>query len=184
MSIDRRAILLAMAAVASPNMANAQSSRSAFAFSFEALRGGALDLSAHAGQVLLVVNTASRCGFTNQYTDLQNLWDRFRSHGLVVVGVPSDDFNQERGSNAEIAEFCQSVFGVTFPMAAKQRVTGAEAHPFYRWAAAERPADTPRWNFHKYLIDRRGRLVAAFPSRTRPTDPRVIAAIEAQLAVS
>lgn len=160
------------------------SSSTAYTFSFEGLQGEPVKLADHAGRVLLVVNTASSCGFTPQYADLQSLWSRYRDRGLTVVGVPSDDFNQERGSDGEIAAFCSDIYGVSFPMAAKQRVTGPEAHPFYRWVATQRPADIPTWNFHKYLIGRTGQVIAAFPARVRPTDPRIVALIEAQLGGS
>ncbi|MEI8145411.1 MAG: glutathione peroxidase [Alphaproteobacteria bacterium] len=175
--------LLATPALTRDAQAQVQaSSSSAYAFSFDGLNGEPIRLGDHAGKVMLVVNTASKCGFTNQYADLQALWERNQSRGFVVIGVPSDDFNQERGSNREIAAFCQAVYGVSFPMAGKTHVTGSEAHPFYRWAARERPADTPRWNFHKYVVGRSGRLAGAFTSHVRPSDPRITAVIEAQLA--
>lgn len=160
------------------------SSSTAYAFSFEGLEGGTVSLGDHAGRVLLVVNTASSCGFTPQYADLQTLWGRYRDSGLTIVGVPSDDFNQERGTAREIAELCSGIYGVAFPMTAKQKVTGGEAHPFYRWVAAQRPSDIPTWNFHKYVIGRNGQVAGAFPARVRPTDPRIVAVIEAQLAAS
>lgn len=160
----------------------AQVSSSAYAFSFDGLDGEPIRLADQAGRVLMVVNTASSCGFTPQYSDLQTLWTRYRDRGLTIVGVPSDDFNQERGTAADIAALCQGVYGVSFPMAGKQRVTGAQAHPFYRWVATQRPADIPTWNFHKYVLGRSGQLVGAFPARVRPTDPRIVALIETQLA--
>ncbi|WP_439576065.1 glutathione peroxidase [Phreatobacter sp.] len=188
--LSRRALLATAAGLAASGTALAQSasvalsSSTAYAYSFEGLEGGMLRLADHAGRVLLVVNTASSCGFTPQYTDLQQVWTRFRDRGLTVIGVPSDDFNQERGSAREIAEFCSGVYGVTFPMTAKQRVRGPQAHPFYRWVAGQRPADIPTWNFHKYVIGRSGQVIGAFPARVRPTDPRILAMIEAQLGVS
>jgi glutathione peroxidase len=186
--ITRRALIAAATSLAAAQVSTAPtyslSSSTAYAFTFEGLEGEPVKLADHAGRVLLVVNTASSCGFTPQYADLQEVWGRYRSRGLTVIGVPSDDFNQERGTAREIAELCQGVYGVAFPMAAKQRVTGAEAHPFYRWVAAQRPADIPTWNFHKYLIGRSGQVVGAFPARVRPTDPRIVAIIEAQLAAS
>lgn len=178
---SRRIVLSgALAGLISP--ARAQVSRpGALAFAFEGIDGRPIRLAEHAGRVLLVANTASSCGFTNQYADLQTLHERYGARGLTVIGVPSDDFNQERGSNAEIAQFCQSRFGVTFLMAGKHRVTGADAHSFFRWVASERPTDIPTWNFHKYVIGRSGRLVGAFASRVRPSDPRIVALIETQL---
>ncbi|QCK87164.1 glutathione peroxidase [Phreatobacter aquaticus] len=187
MAIDRRKLLAGLGGFM-PATALAQNATmlpgAAFRFAFDGIEGGKLNLADHAGKVLLVVNTASSCGFTPQYADLQALHERFGSRGLVVIGIPSDDFAQERGSNKEIVEFCQGTFGVTFPLAAKQVVRGANAHPFYRWAASERPADIPTWNFHKFLIGRSGRIVGAFPARVRPTDTRIISLIEAQLSVS
>lgn len=157
-------------------------SNSAYAFTFDGLEGEPVRLADHAGRVLLVVNTASSCGFTPQYTDLQTMWERYRARGLVVVGVPSDDFNQERGTAQEIAEVCHGQYGVSFPMTAKQVVRGAGAHPFYRWAAGQRPTDIPTWNFHKFVIGRTGLIVGAFPARIRPIDPRIVALVETQLA--
>lgn len=188
--LTRRMFLGTTASLAAGGQALAQSasfslaSSTAYVFSFEGLEGGTLRLADHAGRVLLVVNTASACGFTPQYAELQQVWSRYRDRGLTVIGVPSDDFNQERGTHREIAEFCSGVYGVTFPMTAKQRVRGGEAHPFYRWVAAQRPADIPTWNFHKYVVGRNGQVIGAFPARVRPTDPRIIALIEAQLGVS
>lgn len=126
--------------------------------------GGLLPTADHAGQVVLLVNTASRCGFTKQYAALEALWRRHRADGLVVLGVPSNDFGaQEPGSDAEIARFCTSTFDVTFPLAARQVVSGASAHPLYRWAAEQTgPIGAPNWNFHKILIGRDGRVLDWF----------------------
>lgn len=131
----------------------------------------------YAGKVLLVVNTASRCGFTPQYEGLEALYDRYRERGLVVLGFPSNDFAQEPGSEKDIQNFCWLNHGVRFPMYEKIAVSGPDAHPFYRRLAA-RGAGYPEWNFNKYLLDRKGVVVARFPSRTRPDDPELIAAIE------
>ncbi|MGL4976247.1 MAG: glutathione peroxidase [Bosea sp. (in: a-proteobacteria)] len=156
---------------------------SAWQFGFDGIQGGRLELGNFRGKPVLVVNTASRCGFTKQYTGLQQLWTRYQSRGLTVIGVPSNDFGgQEPGSNADIAAFCSGDYGVTFPLAARTTVSGSEAHPFYAWAARERPTETPRWNFHKYLIGRNGQIAAVFPTSTAPTDERVILAIEKVLA--
>ena len=131
----------------------------------------------YAGKVLLVVNTASRCGFTPQYEGLEALYDRYRERGLVVLGFPSNDFAQEPGSEKDIQNFCRLNHGVRFPMYEKIAVSDPDAHPFYRRLAA-RGAGYPEWNFNKYLLDRKGVVVARFPSRTRPDDPELIAAIE------
>ncbi|MDX2102327.1 MAG: glutathione peroxidase [Alphaproteobacteria bacterium] len=158
----------------------ADAATSAFGFAFDALEGGPLPLAQFQGRALLVVNTASFCGYTSQYRALQALWERLEPRGLTVLGVPSNDFGaQEPGSNADIAAFCETTFGIDFPMTGKVSVRGANAHPFYRWAERELgPAAAPRWNFHKYLIDRTGRLAAWFPTQVAPDDARVLAAIE------
>jgi glutathione peroxidase len=137
-------------------------------------------LSAWHGRALLVVNTASKCGFTGQYAGLQRLYEAYRDRGLVVIGVPSNDFGgQEPGGEADIAAFCGDRFGVTFPLATKTRVKGANAHPFYRWAAGELGGIArPRWNFHKYLVAPDGRLAGWFSTLTPPTSRRVARAIE------
>ncbi|MCC7347653.1 MAG: glutathione peroxidase [Variibacter sp.] len=156
----------------------------AFAFSFSGLDGAAIRLSEHAGKPILIVNTASLCGFTPQYDGLQQLWLRYRDRGLLVVGLPSNDFGgQEPGGADDIAHTAHS-HGVTFPIGAKVSVRGDHPHPFYKWAATERPLDTPRWNFHKFLIGRDGRIAASFPSQVTPDDPRVLVAIDRQLALS
>ena len=136
------------------------------------------------GKVLLVVNTASFCGFTAQYAALQKLYEAYEAKGLVVVGVPSNDFaGQEPKSEAEVKKFCQGAYGITFPLTAKYHVVGSERHPFYGWAAQTLGAmNGPWWNFHKYLAGRDGTLVAAFGTRTEPLAPEVMTAIEAELA--
>ncbi len=140
-------------------------------------------LCQYRGKVLLVVNTASYCGFTGQYKELEALHARYQSKGLVVLGFPSNDFSQESGSNQEIAAFCQLNFGVSFPMAAKEIVSGDNAHPFYQWARKTLGFGTaPKWNFHKYLIDRDGKLIDYFYSTTSPNAHRVHEAIEKLLA--
>jgi glutathione peroxidase len=176
--------LLAPAAVHATNPANAASPKtSAFEFGFTAIDGKPMPLADFKGKALLVVNTASFCGFTNQYAGLQALHEKYEKLGLVVIGVPSNDFGeQEPKAEADIATFCQGAFGVTFPLTDKQPVKGTAAHPFYKWAAATLGANaTPKWNFHKYLISRDGRLLSAFSTATKPQDPQVIAAIEAAL---
>ena len=131
----------------------------------------------YAGQVLLVVNTASRCGFTPQYDGLEALYSRYRDRGLVVLGFPSNDFAQEPGAEQDIQNFCRLNYGVQFPMYEKIKVSGPDAHPFYRQLAAQ-GGGYPEWNFYKYLVDRQGAVIARFPSQTSPDDPQLIAAIE------
>ncbi len=155
----------------------------AYAFTFKALDGNDVLLASYAGHPILVVNTASLCGYTPQYTGLQALWTRYGAKGLMLLGVPSNDFGgQEPGGRAEILQTAQGDYHVTFPLTEKVAVKGPDAHPFYKWAALERPLEAPRWNFHKYLIGRDGRLKAAFTSAVEPNDPRLIAAIEQELA--
>lgn len=187
MLTDRRRLLaLLAAALAAPGTAFAQSAAmsrvTAYAFSFAGLDGGDIRLADHAGKPILIVNTASLCGYTPQYAGLQELWSRYRERGLMIVGVPSNDFGgQEPGGAADIMQTAQSEYGVAFPLAAKVAVRGANPHPFYRWAATERPLDTPRWNFHKYLIGRNGQIAAAFATNIEPMDARVINAIAKEL---
>jgi glutathione peroxidase len=163
--------------------APAMSRITAFAFHFAGLSGGDIQLAEHAGKPILVVNTASQCGYTPQYAGLQELWMRYRARGLLIVGVPSNDFGgQEPGGAAEIAETAQHQYAVTFPITAKAVVTGPTAHPFYKWAAEARPKDVPKWNFHKYLIGRDGHIADVFPSAIEPSDTRVKTAIARALA--
>src|SRR5262249_23500326 len=133
---------------------------SAHDFEFTAIDGKPLKLSQFAGKPVLVVNTASQCGLTPQYKGLQALWEKYKARGLVVLGVPSNDFGaQEPGSEAEIQSFCSTKFNVGFPMTSKNAVTGAKAHPFYKWTLEELgDAGAPKWNFHKYLIDGKGAI--------------------------
>lgn len=155
----------------------------AYGFSFLALTGGDIRLADFAGRPFLVVNTASLCGYTPQYAGLQELWTEFRDRGLTVIGVPSNDFGgQEPGGATEIVQTAQHQYGVTFPITAKAVVKGANAHPFYKWAAEERPKDLPRWNFHKYLINRDGYIADAFQETVEPTDTRIKTAIARLLA--
>ena len=147
------------------------------------LDGGTLAPDGLKGKVVLVVNTASFCGYTYQYKALEALWARYRDKGLVVLGVPSNDFGgQEPEGNAKIKDFCEATFGVDFPMLAKQTVRGKEAHPFFAWAQAQK-AGEPRWNFYKYLVGRDGSLVGWYPSTAEPDDAKVTQAIETALAV-
>src|SRR5471032_333616 len=186
--IDRRHLLWlgtsAFVALAPARaLATAMSRITAYAFTFKGLDQSEILLSSFAGHPILVVNTASLCGYTPQYTGLQALWTRYRGNGLIVLGVPSNDFGgQEPGGVAEIGKTAHEEYHVTFPLTEKVVVKGSNANPFYKWAALERPLEAPRWNFHKYLIGRDGRLKAGFGSAVEPTDPAVIAAIEKELA--
>ena len=156
---------------------------SAHDYSFDAIVGGPLPLSSFKDKVVLVVNTASKCGLTPQYTGLEQLYSDYKHKGLVVLGVPCNQFmGQEPGTEAEIETFCATTFGIDFPMTAKVDVKGEAAHPFYKWAEAElgEPA-VPVWNFHKILIGKDGQAIRAFGPRTEPLDGDVTGAIEAAL---
>jgi glutathione peroxidase len=180
-----RSIGILAAAFASLLMAtaNAAEPRSAHAFTFTSIDGGPLPLRQFAGQAVLVVNTASLCGFTYQYDGLQALWESYRGRGLIVLGVPSNDFGgQEPGSATEIKEFCEVNFDLDFPLTEKQTVRGEGAHPFFQHVTKVLgDAVAPRWNFHKYLIAPNGRLTGAWPTRVEPDAPELLGAIEAVL---
>jgi len=166
-----------------PRSADAAETPGAFDFSFVAIDGKPMPFAAYRGKVLLVVNTASFCGYTPQYEGLQKLYDSYKDRGLVVIGMPANDFGQqEPGSAKEIKEFCDATYNVQFPMTDKQVVAGPGANPFHKWAAAELGAKAvPKWNFHKVLIGRDGRAVDAFPSKVTPSDQALIAAVETSL---
>ena len=156
---------------------------SAFQFTLPGLAGGTIDLADYAGRPLLIANTASKCGFTGQYAGLQSLWNRYRDQGLVVIGVPSNDFGkQEPGAADEIGAFCQKNYGVTFPLSAKLSVSGPDAHPLYRFLAQQGGRmSQPRWNFYKYVISPDGRVAEWFSSLRDPMSTRVTRAVERQL---
>ena len=156
---------------------------SVYDFSATAIDGAETALEQYRGQALLIVNTASKCGFTGQYLGLQEIWRHYKDRDLIVLGVPSNDFGgQEPGPEKEIREFCDSKYHVTFPMTAKVDVKGDDAHPFYKWAVDQvgEPAE-PVWNFHKLLVGKDGALINVFGPRTDPQDPETKAAIEAAL---
>jgi glutathione peroxidase len=149
----------------------------------ESLTGDDIPLCNYAGSVLLVVNTASRCGYTPQYEGLEKLYKKYKTRGLVVLGFPSNDFGaQEPGSAQEIAKFCEQNYGVTFPMFAKTGVSAGGANPFYEKLATASGGSRPRWNFHKYLVDRRAGKVIPFDTKVAPQDPKLVAEIERLLA--
>lgn len=146
------------------------------------LKGESADLCQYAGKVVLVVNTASYCGYTEQYKGLEELYQRFREKGFVVLGVPSNDFGgQEPGTDAQVADFCERTYKVRFPMLSKTIVKGPQAAPLYQGLAAS-TGQAPGWNFHKYLVSRDGRAVGAYSSDVAPGNPRLVAAVEKALA--
>ncbi len=177
--LGRRAAL-ALGATAMSGLAGA-AEPTAFDFRMDSIDGGPLDLGGFRGRPMLVVNTASFCGFTPQYAALERLHRRYGARGLVVLGVPSNDFDQESGDARTIRQFCEATYDVTFPMTVPQRVRGPEAHPLFAFLA-ERGGGPPRWNFHKYLVARDGRTVRGFPTRVEPESPEMLRAIEAALA--
>ena len=177
-----RMLMVATLGLTAAGIASAEP-RSAHDFAFTSIDGEPLPMRGFAGRAVLVVNTASLCGFTPQYEDLQALWQDYRDRGLVVLGVPSNDFGQqEPGSEAEIKEFCEVNFNIDFPMTQKQQVVGDQAHPLFRHIVAQLgPGAAPRWNFHKYLVAPDGELTGAWASRVSPTSPEIVGAIEAVL---
>ena len=152
-------------------------------FEFKSIDGEPLPLNRFKGQPVLIVNTASECGYTAQYSGLQSLWCGYQHRGLVVLAVPSNDFGgQEPGEEPEIKQFCEVNYQVDFPMTCKVAVLGGNAHPLYRWIEAEfGEAAAPRWNFHKYLIGPDGSLAGMWPSEVEPQSDPIIGAIEALL---
>ena len=175
--LSRRVFISAMgAALTVPAWAK---SGSAHDFGFVSIEGGPLSMADYSGKAVLVVNTASRCGFTGQYEGLQALYDAYRESGLVVLGVPSDDFRQELSSNEDVKEFCELVYGIDFPMTEIEAVKGPQAHPLFKWMADQGSA--PRWNFNKFLIGPKGTLLAHYGSGTRPDSEKLKADIERAL---
>ena len=164
-------------------MSGNKSDKTAYDFTFESLNGKPMPLSEFAGRPLLIVNTASKCGFTPLYKELEAIWQKHKDEGLVVLGVPSNDFaNQEPGSSDEIAQFCEINFGVDFPLTEKVHVKGGDAHPLFQWLAKQGGfLSKPRWNFYKYVIGKDGKLVDWFASTTKPNAPKVEAALKKAL---
>lgn len=156
---------------------------SAHTFSFTAIDGAPMPMAQYAGKTVLLVNTASFCGYTGQYANLQSLWERYRDRGLVVIGVPSNNFGgQEPKDETAIQEFCEVNFAIDFPMTEKQTVVGDSAHPLYRWIADRlEENDRPRWNFFKYLISPDGQVLSGWSSGDKPDGGPLLAAIERAL---
>ena len=152
----------------------------AYDFSFNDIDGSKLNLSEFKNKVIIVVNVASQCGFTSQYEDMQTIWDSYQTKGIIMIGVPSNDFgNQEPGTNSEIKNFCEAKFGITFPITEKIVVKGDDAHPFYKWAKENHgKAAIPKWNFHKIIIDKNGKIYDTFASITNPTSKKFVKTLE------
>lgn len=158
--------------------------KTVYDFSFTSIDGKPLPLAEFKGRVLLIVNTASRCGFTPQYSDLQSVWEKYKGQGLIVLGVPSNDFgSQEPGTEQDIKEFCEINYDISFPMTGKVAVKGSNAHPLYKWAGEKVGfSGKPKWNFHKYLIAADGTLANWFSTPTSPSSAKVSKAIEQELS--
>ena len=148
-------------------------------FAFKNIDGGTLTLRDFEGKAVLLTNTASRCGFTRQYSDLERLHQAYKDKGLVVIAVPSNDFNQELGNDADVKEFCEIRYGVNFPLTSIQKIKGSDAHPVYKWISSEASVIAqPRWNFHKFLIGKNGEILNWFSSMTSPSSTGFITQIE------
>ncbi len=152
----------------------------AYDFKFNDLDGTVLNLSSYKDKIIVVINVASQCGFTNQYEDMQKIWETYQKKGIVILGVPSNDFgNQEPGNSSEIKNFCEAKFGISFPMTEKVTVKGPDAHPFYLWAKKNYgKSAVPKWNFHKIIIDKNGKIAETFSSITNPSSKKFINALE------
>ena len=162
------------------NKISANYEKLAYDFQFKDLDGSPLHLSEYKGKVIVVVNVASQCGFTNQYEDMQKIWEKYQAKGIIVLGVPTNDFgNQEPGNNKDIKNFCEAKFGITFPMTEKISVKGEDAHPFYIWAQKNHGSSAvPNWNFHKIIINKEGKISKTFSSITNPSSSKFIKTIE------
>ena len=149
-------------------------------FKIKNIKGNEIDLSKFKGKTVLMVNVASKCGFTKQYEDLQDLWSKYKKRGLIVLGVPSNQFgNQEPGTEKEIKEFCEVNFNINFPMTSKINVKGENAHEIYKWALKNYgKSAVPKWNFHKILINSEGKIEETYMSFTKPNSPKIINKIE------
>ncbi len=154
----------------------------AYKYSFNSIDGNEIKLNDYKGKIIVVVNVASRCGYTPQYEDLQNLWTEYKEKNLVVIGVPTNNFKQEPGSNKQIKDFCETNFGINFPIAEKTNVIGKNAHPFYKWAKENHGISAiPKWNFHKIIIGKDGKVLDTFASFTKPTSKKIIDLIETEI---
>jgi glutathione peroxidase len=154
----------------------------AYSFEFKGIDGQSIKISNYKEKIIVVVNVASRCGFTKQYDDLQNLWTNYKDQNLVVIGVPTNDFKQEPASNKDIKDFCEANFNIDFPLTEKINVLGENAHPFYKWAKQNYGNGAiPKWNFHKIIIGKDGKVADTFASITNPSSKKFINFIEEQI---
>ena len=164
------------------NISQANYEKKIFDFKIESINGEVIDLKKYKNNVILLVNTASYCGFTKQYTDLQILWDKYKKNGLVVIGIPSNSFNQEKDEDSEVKEFCEVNFNINFPMTTITKVKGDDAHEIYKWARENHGKSAiPKWNFSKILIDKNGKIAETYSSLTNPMSKKVVSKIESLL---
>ena len=158
---------------------NANYDKIFYDFKIESITGETIDFNEYKNKVILIVNTASYCGFTKQYTDLQELWDKYKSRGLIVLGVPSNSFNQEKNKNSEVKEFCKVNFDINFPLSTITEVKGDKAHDLFKWAKNNHGKSAiPKWNFHKILINKEGKVEDTFTSFTKPMSKKILTKIE------
>ena len=151
-------------------------------FKIESITGEFIDFNEYKNKAVLMVNTASYCGFTKQYSDLQDLWDRYKKKDFIVIGIPSDSFNQEKKNNDEVKNFCEVNFSINFPLSAITKVKGEDAHEIFKWAKDNHGKSAiPKWNFHKILINKKGEIEETFSSFTKPTSKKIIDKIESLL---
>ena len=161
------------------NTATANYEKKFYDLSIESITGEMINFNDYKNKAVLIVNTASYCGFTKQYNELQELWDLYKSKGLIVLGVPSNSFNQEKNSNADIKEFCKVNFNINFPLTTITEVKGENAHELFKWAKDNHgKSAVPKWNFHKILIDTDGKVIDTFVSFTKPMSKKITSAIE------
>ena len=164
------------------NSASANYEKIFYDLNIESISGEIINFGDFKDKVVLVVNTASYCGFTKQYEDLQDLWDKYNKKGLIVLGVPSNSFNQEKKKNSEVKEFCEVNFSITFPLSAITEVKGNNAHELFKWAKTNHGSSAvPKWNFHKILINKEGKIEDTFSSFTKPLSNKIINKIESIL---
>ena len=158
---------------------NANYDKIFYDFKIESITGETIDFNEYKNKVILIVNTASYCGFTKQYTDLQELWDKYKSRGLIVLGIPSNSFNQEKNKNSEVKEFCKVNFDIDFPLSTITEVKGDKAHDLFKWAKNNHGKSAiPKWNFHKILINKEGKVEDTFTSFTNPMSKKIVSKIE------
>ena len=161
------------------NSAMANYEKIFFDFKIESITGELINFNDYKDKVILIVNTASYCGFTKQYEELQELWDRYRSKGLIVLGIPSNSFNQEKTNNLEIKKFCEVNFNINFPLSTITEVKGKNAHDLFKWAEKNYGKSAiPKWNFHKILINKEGKIEDTFVSFTKPMSKKIVQKIE------